>query len=211
MTVLASRVSAAPSWARAAATAADAASRAVRASSSPCWVISPTCLRLPARSSSRAARVSRTSVWRSAARAAARPASASRGSIVARGWPFRTATHSVTWTAATIPEYSDLISAASLGASEPTTSTDSVTSPLCARATSTATGGRPASPVLGRAHAVAPATATAPMTTTTRLLMTPAPRCGPTPVAEPKERRGSKSWSARWAMKNALVRAPPFG
>jgi hypothetical protein len=110
MSVLETRVrvccrssSAALNWARAPVTRAAVASFSVKPSSRLCWVASPCSLSFCRRSYSRSARFAATSAWRTFALAISTAAlafccriSISRESILARGIPFRTRTHSFT-------------------------------------------------------------------------------------------------------------------
>ena len=96
MIALARRVSARSSWDFATAVVAAAASRAERASSSACCVISPYSLSFSARSSSRWARDSATWAWSTAARAPSTTVRPSEVSSRASGVPLLTRTHSVT-------------------------------------------------------------------------------------------------------------------
>ena len=70
------------------------------------------------------------------------PASVSVVSSRASGAPFRTATHSVTYTAVTVPVTSDFTSTQNFGSRLPTTSTLSVRVEASAAITVTATAGR---------------------------------------------------------------------
>ena len=141
----ASRASPVRTCARAARVAASAASSADVASSSACCVMRPysfSCTRAivlapRARLRHPGLRLDRLQ------RLDARPRSPIVSSRASRA-PLRTGTHSVTYTAVTVPDTSDFTSATNFGASDPTTSTVSTISDAQAASRLTATGGPPA-------------------------------------------------------------------
>ena len=141
------RASPACTCAPAARVAASAASCADAASSSACCVMRPYSFNCTARSCSRRARASVTCACATTAFSASMPASVSEVSSCASRAPLRTGTHCVTYTALTVPDTSDLMSAKNFGASDPTTSTVSTISDTQAASRLTATGGRPLSGV----------------------------------------------------------------